>query len=106
MSDTAHVTALNRAAWDASAPLHRGGPAWDTLCATIGAGGSTLDEVLTSALNAAGINGSKLVQVGCNNGREVLSAMALGAAEGWGIDQSQAFLTQADELKALSPHEA
>lgn len=106
MSDTATVTALNRAAWDASAPLHGVGPAWDTLIATIGAGGSTLDEVLTVALNTAGIKSSKLVQVGCNNGREVLSAMALGAAEGWGIDQSQAFLTQADELTALSPHEA
>lgn len=45
------------------------------------------------------------MQVGCNNGREVLSAMALGAAEAWGIDQPEAFLDQAADLSAMSSFE-
>ncbi|MBB3993332.1 SAM-dependent methyltransferase [Sulfitobacter undariae] len=104
MSDTTHVTALNRAAWNASAPLHGAGTEWEALCKTIHQGGSVLDEVLTAALQDAGVAGARVVQVGCNNGRETFSAMALGAAEGWGIDQSDAFLAQAATLNTLSPH--
>ncbi|KEJ88079.1 class I SAM-dependent methyltransferase [Sulfitobacter donghicola] len=106
MSETRRVTDLNRLAWDASAPLHGTGAAWETLCDTIQSGGSTLDETLTGALVAAGIKGARIVQVGCNNGREVFSTLALGAKEGWGIDQSKGFLDQAAHLNTLSPHHA
>ncbi len=106
MSDTKTITALNRKAWNASAPLHGAGPAWDDLCGIISAGGSTLDATLTSALQAAGIKGAKLAQIGCNNGRELFSALVLGASAAWGIDQSEAFLAQADHLNSLSPFDA
>jgi SAM-dependent methyltransferase len=46
------------------------------------------------------------VQIGCNNGRETLSALALGATHATGIDQSDAFIAQAEELRAVSPHGA
>lgn len=106
MSDTARITALNRAAWDASAPLHGTGAGWDDLCTVITQGGSVLDETITAALQDAGIAGARVVQVGCNNGREVFSAIGLGATQAWGIDQSEGFLAQAATLNALSPHKA
>jgi SAM-dependent methyltransferase len=103
MTTTSHITALNRAAWNASAVHHASGPMWEANCAMAREGTSVLDATLTQALRTAGVTGARLVQVGCNNGREVLSAMALGAAEGWGIDQSEAFLAQATKLAAMSP---
>lgn len=106
MNDTARITALNRAAWNASAPLHGTGAGWDELCTVIAQGGSVLDDTITTALQNAGIAGARVVQVGCNNGREVFSALALGAAEAWGIDQSDGFLAQAAALNARSPHTA
>jgi SAM-dependent methyltransferase len=106
VSRTADITALNRAAWNASARHHASGHVWDETCTTLRRGESLLDAILTEALISAGIKGARLVQVGCNNGREALSAMTLGASDAWGIDQSEAFLAQAASLTALSPHTA
>jgi len=61
---------------------------------------------MTEALLAAGIKGARAVQIGCNNGRETLSACAIGATECWGIDQSTAFLAQTEQLCAISGHNA
>jgi SAM-dependent methyltransferase len=107
VTDTAAITAKNRAAWDASARHHGTGPYWDALVAGFANPTySRFDQTLTDALVKAGVHGAKAVQVGCNNGREVLSLCALGAAECWGVDQSAAFLAQAEALKTISGHNA
>jgi SAM-dependent methyltransferase len=104
--DITRITALNRAAWDASAPHHCSGAYWSELTEGFATEGfSTLDATLTEALHKAGIKGARLVQVGCNNGRETLSACALGAAYALGIDQSAEFLKQADTLRDISGHD-
>jgi SAM-dependent methyltransferase len=101
--DTSAVTAANRAAWDASAALHARGESWDRLTAGFAEPGfSTLDPTLSAALAKIGLRGKRVVQVGCNNGREILSCLSLGAAEGLGIDQSAEFLGQASDLAARS----
>ena len=43
-----------------------------------------------------------MVQIGCNNGRELLSLCSLGARSGLGIDQSAEFLKQAHALAAVA----
>ena len=107
MTTTSDVTAKNRAAWDASARHHGQGAYWDELVAGFADPTySRFDDTMTQALQSAGITGARAVQVGCNNGREVLSACALGAAEVWGIDQSTAFLAQAATLRDISGHNA
>lgn len=107
MTDIAGVTAKNRAAWDAAAAHHGQGAYWDELLAGFADPTySRFDDTMTSALQAAGIKGARVVQIGCNNGREVLSACALGAAEVWGFDQSSAFLAQAAILRDISGHNA
>lgn len=97
------ATAANRAAWDASAPLHLKEGAFDALMArTAEPGFSTLDETLTATLTALDPRHKRVVQIGCNNGRELVSMPALGAVPVLGIDQSAAFLDQARQLAAAA----
>ena len=101
--DIAEVTAANRAAWDASAPLHGQGPDWEALLAGFsGSGFSVLDQTLTETLEGLAPQGKRALQVGCNNGRELLSLRALGAIPTLGIDQSAGFLAQAEQLAKLA----
>ncbi len=107
MSNTADITAKNRAAWNASAQHHGRGAYWEELKTGFADPTySRFDATFTEALTQAGIQGASAVQIGCNNGREVLSACALGASHCLGIDQSEAFLEQASELHGLSSHTA
>jgi len=102
-TDTA--TQANRLAWNASAHRHRQSEEWQRQRAGFAdASFSTFDPTVTEALNGNGVSGARAVQIGCNNGREILSMLALGAATATGIDQSDAFLAQAEELRAVSPH--
>ena len=93
----------NKAAWDASAPLHGQGSGWEELLRTAGQPGfSVLDDCLTATLTALGVAGRSAVQIGCNNARELLSLASLGACPALGIDQSAAFLAQAARLAAAT----
>jgi SAM-dependent methyltransferase len=55
-------------------------------------------------LQDVGVAGKDVVQLCCNNGRESLSLFGLGARAVVGVDQSSAFLQQAQELAVRSPH--
>lgn len=99
--------ASNREAWNDSARHHRYNPEWPALLSAVERNDfSCLDTTLHTLLEQVGVAGKDLVQVGCNNGRESLSLFALGARSVVGIDQSAAFLDQARELGARSPHPA
>ena len=99
------VIEANRKAWNASAVRHRDSPEWRRQLAGFSdAAFSTFDPVIARALAENGVAGARAVQIGCNNGRETLSMLALGAASATGIDQSDAFIAQAEELRAVSPH--
>ncbi|MCH4879939.1 class I SAM-dependent methyltransferase [Pseudomonas sp. TMW22090] len=99
--------ASNREAWNDSARHHRDNPEWPALLSAVEHNDfSCLDTTLHMLLEQVGVAGKDLVQVGCNNGRESLSLFALGARSVVGIDQSAAFLDQARELGARSPHPA
>lgn len=107
MSDITRYTQSNRAAWDASAAQHAQGPRWQRLLSGFAQPGfSTFDATATALLQRAGIQGGRVVQVGCNIGGEVLSCHALGAAACWGIDISAEFLHLADRLNQQAGHPA
>jgi len=102
-ADTTRFTECNRRAWDASASLHRAGPSWEALVAGFETKDfSTFDATLTEHLTLAPVSDRTVVQIGCNNGRELLSACSLGARSGFGIDQSAEFLEQAEALNAIA----
>ncbi|KPH01748.1 methylase [Pseudomonas sp. RIT-PI-q] len=97
--------ASNRDAWNDSARHHKDSPEWQAhLNGVVQADFSCLDDTLTGLLEQVGVDGKDVVQLGCNNGRESLSLFALGARSVVGVDQSEAFLDQARELAARSPH--
>ena len=107
MKNLTDYTQSNRAAWDASAAQHEGGERWQRLMAGFAQPGfSAFDDTATDLLRRAGVKGSRVVQVGCNIGGEVLSCHALGAAACWGIDISPEFLRLAERLNERAGHPA
>lgn len=77
---TKHITAANRNKWDASAKYHEQSDQWSALKLGFAEKSySVLDDIVSAALTSAGVDGAKLVQIGCNNGREILSTFSLGA---------------------------
>ncbi|SFL11849.1 class I SAM-dependent methyltransferase [Methylobacterium pseudosasicola] len=96
--------AANRKAWDASAPLHRGDPSWDRLTDNFANNPdfSWFDPPMQAALLAIGLGGKTVAQLCCNNGRETVSLINLGARAAIGFDQSEAFLDQARELARIA----
>ncbi len=97
----AAMVAANREAWDRAAEHHRAHAQYQAHLAGFREGGySCLDDVLTESLEESGIAGRSVVQLCCNNGREILSVKGLGAGRCLGVDQSSGFLEQAAELAA------
>ena len=97
------AVAANRQAWDAAADHHRAHAQWRRLVEGFARPGySCLDSVATEHLRALGIEGKSVAQLCCNNGRELISARNLGAAEAVGFDQAAAFLDQARELNEIA----
>lgn len=95
----------NKHAWDESARLHKDTDNWKALLGAVADPGfSRLDSTITTLLQNVGVAGKDVVQLCCNNGRECLSMFSLGARSVVGVDQSSAFLQQARELAAVSPH--
>lgn len=97
--------ASNRDAWNDSARHHKDTPEWQARLTAVGdADFCCLDDTLRGLLEHVGVDGKDVVQLGCNNGRESISLFALGAHRVVGVDQSEAFLDQAQELASRSPH--
>jgi SAM-dependent methyltransferase len=92
---------LAREAWDEAAPIH-----WTTtqkLADELRDPGTMyLHAIHADELIRLGIAGSRVAQLNCNNGRELISLMRLGAAGGVGFDISEGFITQARELAAAA----
>jgi SAM-dependent methyltransferase len=60
------------------------------------------DDILIEKLNEIGLKDKVAAQLPCNNGRELLSIVRLGAKKGVGFDISDAAISEANELKAIS----
>jgi hypothetical protein len=60
------VVASNREAWNASAAHHRKADSWKTLLASVSrAEFSCLDDTITKLLVKIGIDGKRVIQLGC-----------------------------------------
>jgi len=107
MPNTKTATEANRKAWNLSAEYHRKSPLWTALQQNVQrAGFSCFDPTITKALIAHDLAGKAVVQIGCNNGREVFSLASFGVTRTLGIDQSENFIAQAEELNRLVPQKA
>lgn len=105
--DPKSVIEANRAAWNAAAPHHRRARGdllregfRDPSFTTFERG--PCDVPLRAVLEALPLRGARVGQLQCNDGRELLSLMRYGAAEGVGFDVSDAAIEEARELCRIS----
>ena len=86
---TKHITTANRNQWNASTKYHEQSDQWSALKLGFAEKSySVLDDIVSAALTSAKVDGAKFLQIGCNNGRKILSTFSLGARRGLGLDQS------------------
>jgi len=95
-------TDANRLAWDEAAPAHAKANKARLLEQFSTPGSCTLDDHCLDRLKEIGFAGKSIAQLGCNNGRELLSLKNLGAGRCVGFDASAAFIAQARELAAVA----
>ena len=92
----------NRAAWNQVAPIHREHRATDLRAAVRDAAFSTLDAVERDVYARIGVAGKRVAQLCCNNGRELISVVRLGADAGVGFDISDGAVAEARVLASLA----
>jgi SAM-dependent methyltransferase len=98
--------AANREAWDEAAPIHARRTFEQLLGDFRKPGHSCLDALETETLREIGLAGKAVVQICCNNGRELLSVKNSGAGRCVGFDLSEGFIAQARQLASAGAIEA
>ena len=99
--DHKKYTEANRKAWNEVTPYHQKANRERLLRSFAQPGFSCLDETITGKIRELGIAGKEVAQLGCNNGRELISLKNLGAKRAVGFDISDAAI---DEARALAAH--
>jgi len=92
----------NRRAWNQVAPIHARHNFAHLIEQFSQPGYSCLDKIVTPVMQNIGLDGKRVAQFCCNNGRELLSLKNLGAASVTGFDISSDFIRQAQELADAS----
>lgn len=100
--DIKKYTRANREAWNEVTPIHREVRKVNLKEKFKEKGFSTLDELISSKLKQIPIDGKKVAQLCCNNGRETLSMVNLGAESAVGFDISDEAIKEARELAEIS----
>ena len=85
----------NRTAWNEAAPIHRKTRPVDLNEFFSKPGASLLDPVETGILKSFGLDGKTVAQLCCNNGRDLISIVNIGAKSGTGFDISDGFIEEA-----------
>jgi SAM-dependent methyltransferase len=96
------ITEANRRAWNAVASVHHRTQGEALMSQFAVRGASCLDSVEWEHLQRIGIEGKRVGQLCCNNGREIVSLMNRGARSAVGFDISEAVLEEAQKLATLA----
>ena len=92
----------NREGWDEVAPLHRSQNQEELLNAFRNDGYSCLLPQETKIFKDLGIENLSVAQLCCNNGRELISIVRMGASHGVGFDVSDEVIAEARGLSELA----
>jgi len=92
-----YITA-NRRMWNETAAIHEGAYLADLRQRIADPEFSTFDAVEQAIFASIGLPGKAVIQLACNNGRELIAAKKAGAGRCVGVDLSDGFITQAREL--------
>ncbi len=97
MTDQHYINA-NQARWDETATIHQDWYFKQLLEQVATPGFSVLDAVESALFERIGLRGKSIIQLGCNNGQELISISKAGAARCCGVDFSAPFIGQARAL--------
>lgn len=96
------IIETNRRRWNATAEVHAEAYV-RRLCEEITEPGfTTFDDVERRIFKRIGLDGKDVIQLACNNGRELISVKKAGAGRCVGIDISDPFIAQAEQLAAAA----
>ena len=95
----------NRRAWNQVAPIHAAANQARLLQSFTQPSFSVLDAYETAKLQEIGVAGKAVAQLGCNNGRELLSIKNMGAGRCVGFDTAEEFIEQARALNTAAQHD-
>lgn len=88
----------NKAAWEEAFAKHKAGYKEDPALRLKRGDRSFLEVDAIAALEKIGLKGKDVAQVCCNNGRELLTLLTMGAAKGTGFDIAENFIEEARRL--------
>lgn len=92
----------NRIMWNETADVHALGYVTELQKAIQAPNFSTFDEVEKRLFAQIELSGKAVIQLGCNNGRELISVKKAGAGRCVGIDVSDKFIAQGRQLAGLA----
>ncbi|HTP00265.1 MAG TPA: class I SAM-dependent methyltransferase [Anaerolineales bacterium] len=92
----------NRKMWNETAGIHAARTAARYAERVKAPDFSTFDEVEQRVFSRIGLKDKAVIQLACNNGRELISVKKAGAGRCVGVDLSDKFIAQAEELGRLS----
>jgi len=101
-SDRRRFAEDNRIAWNQAAEKHFAAQAGKYRQLFQQPGYSCLDATITAKLQKIGLAGKAVAQLSCNNGRETLSLINLGAQSAVGFDISDEFIAEAQVLAKIA----
>jgi ubiquinone/menaquinone biosynthesis C-methylase UbiE len=91
----------NRKMWNETADIHAQGYVTELLERVMAPNFSTFDDIEKRIFAQIGLKDKAVIQLGCNNGRELISVKKAGAGRCVGIDVSDKFIAQARQLARL-----
>jgi len=104
--DKKKVINANREAWNEATLKHQQARGDKLKKAFAVKGYSHFDDIITEKIDELHIGGKEVAQLCCNNGRELLSMITLGAKSGVGFDISDEAIDEARELAEISKLDA
>jgi SAM-dependent methyltransferase len=93
-----NYAAANKEAWEEAFEVHKRGRKVDLVDVLLAPEGTFLDAPVLAALGKIGVAGKAVGQLCCNNGRELLSIVKLGARSGVGFDIAANFIEEGRAL--------
>ena len=100
--DYKQYTEANREAWNEVTPKHQKARKENLMEKFKENDYNALDPIETAKLLELGVKGKRIAQLCCNNGKDLLSLLNLGAISGVGFDISDEAIKEANRLQVVS----